>query len=437
MKFNEFWLYGSLISATSVAATLLISHWSANWAAKPEVKTYSGKYSNEIRDEQQARTRAFLKEKGVENLRKSKVVVVGVGGVGSWVATMLARSGVGHITLVDFDQVSLSSLNRHACATLRDVGTSKVACLGKYLHSVVPWVEITEANQLWTLATGTQLLEGADYVVDCIDNLETKADLLAYCVHNKIPVVASMGAGTKADPTRITIGDISETHEDPLSRQVRIMLRSRGVTSGIPTIYSTEKPGKDKAQLLELDESVVDQGDVNELSVLKDFRVRILPVLGPMPAMFGLTIATHLLNVIGGYTQVFDPVLGGYSYSHKTRANNFEKALSNINGQFLRLGINDKTTHVSLEEIGYLMDEVWRGKTLNGEFTRQKLTLWDPKKPYDIHNMVVVNQEEQKRHEELVFRQGKPLEEVYTPEQIAHAEKRLALDRWLQQFRIN
>ena len=121
----------------------------------------------------------------MDKVRKQRVVVVGAGGVGSWVATMLARSGVESLRIIDFDQVSLSSLNRHAVATLKDVGIPKVECIKNHLLEIAPWIEIDTRNQLWNLELAEELIYGDDFqptfIVDCIDNLDTKCDLLAYC----------------------------------------------------------------------------------------------------------------------------------------------------------------------------------------------------------------------------------------------------------------
>lgn len=118
---------------------------------------------------------------------------------------MLVRSGVGKIRLIDFDQVTLSSLNRHAVATLADVGTPKVFALRKHLEQVAPWVDIEVRNELWNKEKGDALLTGEPtIVIDCIDNMETKVDLLHYCHSRGIQVISSMGAGCKSDPTRVS-----------------------------------------------------------------------------------------------------------------------------------------------------------------------------------------------------------------------------------------
>lgn len=113
---------------------------------------------------------------------------------------------------------------------------------------------------------------------DAIDNIGTKVDLLKYCVQHNIQIFSSMGAGAKADPTRIQIADISETLYDPLARSVRQRLRASGITSGVPVVYSTEVPGE--VGLLPLKEEEFEKGKVGELAAIDEFRVRILPVFG-------------------------------------------------------------------------------------------------------------------------------------------------------------
>jgi len=125
---------------------------------------------------------------------------------------MLVRSGVGKIRLIDFDQVSLSSLNRHATAVQADVGTPKVTAMKKAFRSIAPWVEVDARVELFQEDAAEELLSGnPDYVIDAIDNINTKLALLKFCYDHKIPVISSMGAGAKADPSRVQISDISET----------------------------------------------------------------------------------------------------------------------------------------------------------------------------------------------------------------------------------
>jgi tRNA threonylcarbamoyladenosine dehydratase len=189
--------------------------------------------------------------------------------------------GVGRIRVIDFDQVTLSSLNRHASATLSAVGTPKAMSLCSFLKSIAPFVTYEPIVDLWTLETAESLLSGnPDYIIDAIDNIDTKIDLLSYCHQKGLKVISSMGSGCKSDPTRVQIGDISETIEDPLSRSTRRGLRLKGIEKGVQVIFSTEKPTKETAKLLPLAEEEFEKGKVDELSSLPNFRVRILPVVG-------------------------------------------------------------------------------------------------------------------------------------------------------------
>lgn len=148
----------------------------------------------------------FLGEDTIKKLSNQYVVVVGAGGVGSWVVNSLVRSGCRKIRVVDFDQVSLSSLNRHSCAILNDVGTPKVDCLQRHMSEIAPWCEIDPVNELWTLENGERLTLGngaPDFIVDCIDNIDTKVDLLEFAYNHGIKVISSMGASAKSDPTKL------------------------------------------------------------------------------------------------------------------------------------------------------------------------------------------------------------------------------------------
>ena len=270
-------------------------------------RAQAGDFDEELVHEQLARNRVFLTPEGLDKLRRSFVVVVGLGGVGSHCAAALARSGVERLRLIDFDQVTLSSLNRHAVATLADVGMPKVQCLHRRLIAITPWVKWDLRQEKFDEHVAATMLgpwlddgQKPDYVIDAIDNIETKVALLRYCHDHQIPVISAMGAGCKSDPTRIIVGDISATTDDPLSRATRRRLKLLGITSGIPTIFSTEKTGDGKAELLPLPEDEFQKGSVGDLGVLPSFRVRILPVLGTMPAVFGYTAANHVILSITG-----------------------------------------------------------------------------------------------------------------------------------------
>ncbi len=249
----------------------------------------------------------FLTEPGLDRLRAAFVVVVGCGGVGSHAAAALARAGVGALRLVDFDQVSLSSLNRHAVATLQDVGSPKVAVLRRRLRAVTPWVRFDLCGEKLDAASAPRLLGAlagrpADFVVDAIDNIDTKVELLRYCHDHGTPVISCMGAGAKSDPTRVAVADISASTYDRLSRATRRRLKLLGIPAGIPAVFSVEAAAEGKAALLPLPDADFARGKeaIRELGVMPDFRVRILPVLGTMPAVFGYTAANHVILGITG-----------------------------------------------------------------------------------------------------------------------------------------
>lgn len=383
--------------------------------------------------EQLARNRTFLGEEGLAKVRNSFVIVVGCGGVGSWVATMLIRSGVGKIRLIDFDQVTLSSLNRHAVATLADVGTPKVQALRKRLQQVAPWVSIDARNELWKMEVGDDLLAGSPtFVVDAIDNITTKVDLLYYCKSRDIPIISSMGAGCKSDPTRICIGDISNSTDDPLSRSTRRRLRMKGIVTGIPVVYSTEKPGPGKAALLPLPEDEYTKGKVGELGVLPDFRIRILPVLGTMPGVFGLCLANHILTTIAGYPTEYA--------AGKDRRKLYEEIGAQLAGQESRLRGNTVGLRIPLTEkdIGYAVEEVFKGKSVvSGFFTRLILTRWEPLPEREdatfwtendhqvsLDNVVVMTKDEAKKHEKEVLRGRRSPGDVWGGEVVKRVEER-------------
>ncbi|EGW33567.1 uncharacterized protein SPAPADRAFT_60905, partial [Spathaspora passalidarum NRRL Y-27907] len=395
----------SIIATAAVTASVLEFIHSYQTKSKPQLKAKEvaaspKQHSEELIREQLARNYAFLTEEGMTKVRSQRIIIVGLGGVGSWVATMLVRSGVSHIRVIDFDQVSLSSLNRHAVATLSDVGISKVDCLKNHLLQIAPWAEIDTCNQLWNMDSAEELIFGNDfnptYVIDCIDNRDTKLDLLTYCYQKGIKVVSSGGAACKSDPTRINVADISKTEEDPLAKSIRVILKKRGIVDGIPTIFSAEKPDPRKAKLIPLSEDEITKGKVDELSALQDFRVRILPVLGTMPGMFGLAIATHVLTTVAGYPT--EPVEG------KNRYKVYNDILLSLAGQQSRIGKEDQRIQIALNDINYIVEEVFRGKSPISNFsTRLALSRWNKDEDISFQNVVVMTKEEQKEHEKRVL----------------------------------
>ncbi|PKC73325.1 hypothetical protein RhiirA1_522948 [Rhizophagus irregularis] len=369
--------------------------------------------------EQLARNIAFLGEEGVEKLRKSFVIIVGIGGVGSWAALMLIRSGVSHIRIIDFDQVTLSSLNRHAVATHSDVGTPKVIALQKHLKEIAPWAKVEPIIELFTKESATKLLSGdANFIVDAIDNIDTKLVLLKYCHDKKLPIISSMGAGAKADPSRIQMSDISITIEDPLARTVRRRLKKMGVDSGITVVYSTEKPN---VKLLPLEENKVQ--NAGDYATLPDFRSRILPVLGTIPAIFGMSIATYIVTKIAGHH--IEPLPnknrdGLYSRMHRDLLNRERR--------------NNKEEAIPLDarEVGYIFEEIWRGKSaISGSVEKPAIVKWHKDQPLNPQNCVVMTKKEADTHDKLTVNP----EEYYSPDIVNLVNARFQEEKDISNFR--
>lgn len=192
------------------------------------------------------RLKMIYGEKAVENLKKKKVILFGVGGVGSFTAEAIARSGIGEITLVDFDRVGITNVNRQMPARVDTVGRLKVEVVKEDILAINPDCKVTVVSEVFKkpeLAPGLLSID-VDYVIDAIDDVPAKTELLIWAHTNKVPIVSSMGAGNKVDPTAFRIADISKTHTCALARSIRKSLRERGITKGITTVFSTEIPRK-------------------------------------------------------------------------------------------------------------------------------------------------------------------------------------------------
>jgi tRNA threonylcarbamoyladenosine dehydratase len=264
--------------------------------------------SQEIVSEQFVRNEQFFGADAQLQVASGRVVVVGVGGVGSHCAVTLARSGVRHIRLIDFDRVTVSSLNRHASAVRAEVGLPKVDSLKRFIGEFSPECEVDAVEALFNYDSALEQISAykPDWVIDAIDNIHTKADLLAYCHQKGIRVISACGSAAKCDPTRIRISTLEATSEDPLARAIRQRLRlSHQLTNtGIPVVYSIERTTRGLLPLKEFQED-----NPKEFSALENFRVRILPVIAPLPAIMGNAIASHVLCALA--SQPFTPLTTG------------------------------------------------------------------------------------------------------------------------------
>ncbi|MBN1326997.1 MAG: tRNA threonylcarbamoyladenosine dehydratase, partial [Candidatus Cloacimonetes bacterium] len=192
--------------------------------------------------DQFSRTGLLLGDEAVEKFRTTRVAVMGLGGVGSYAAEALVRSGIGRLLLVDFDRITLSNLNRQLPALHSTLNRYKTEVMRERMLDINPGAEIEIFSDFFVEETRDKLLQGIDFVVDAIDSLGPKAGLLEAVWHRKLPVISVMGAASRFDPGRIELADISQTINCPLARKIRKYLHRRGIISGIPVIYSTELP---------------------------------------------------------------------------------------------------------------------------------------------------------------------------------------------------
>ena len=189
---------------------------------------------NENRDKWLERTELLLGHEKLERLRRSRVLVVGLGGVGAYAAEMIARAGVGHMTVADADVVSESNINRQLIALHSTVGCPKTEVMAERLRDINPDIDLRTVARFIKDEETYTLLDSAhfDYAVDAIDTLSPKLAFIKGCIDRGIPVVSSMGAGAKTDPTQMEIADISKTHHCPLAHMLRKRLHKIGIRSG-------------------------------------------------------------------------------------------------------------------------------------------------------------------------------------------------------------
>jgi tRNA A37 threonylcarbamoyladenosine dehydratase len=192
-----------------------------------------------------SRTELAIGPEGVELMKNSTVAVLGIGGVGGIAAEALARTGVGRIILIDKDVVDITNINRQVHALMTTVGQPKAELMRDRILQINPECEAIALRMFYTEETYEQLFEyKLDYVLDASDTISYKIHLIKQCLQRKIPVISSMGAANKMDPTRFQVADISKTHTDPLARVIRTKLRKDGITKGVKVVFSDETPVK-------------------------------------------------------------------------------------------------------------------------------------------------------------------------------------------------
>lgn len=194
--------------------------------------------------EQFFRTELLFGKEAMKRLSRSHVAVFGVGGVGSFAAEALARSGIGELTLVDFDTIDISNINRQIPALLSTVGNSKVEQMAERITDINPNIKLHILNKKYLPENSDEFFEKHfDFIADAIDIITSKLFLIQTCKKRSIPIISSMGMGNKTDPTRITITKLSKTHTDPLAKVMRRELKERGIEE-LDVVFSDEKPRK-------------------------------------------------------------------------------------------------------------------------------------------------------------------------------------------------
>lgn len=192
-----------------------------------------------------SRNELAIGTEGLDAMKRSTVAVLGIGGVGSFAAEALARSGIGRIVLVDKDVVDITNINRQIHALLTTVGEPKAELMRDRIKLINPECDAVSLRMFYTEETYEKLFEyPLDYVLDASDTISYKIHLIKECLRRGIPIVSSMGAANKMDPTKFQVADISKTSMDPIARVIRQKLRKEGIKKGVKVVFSTEMPVK-------------------------------------------------------------------------------------------------------------------------------------------------------------------------------------------------
>jgi tRNA threonylcarbamoyladenosine dehydratase len=231
------------------------------------------------------RTELILDSEKLKKLKNSNVLVVGLGGVGAFAAEMICRAGVGSMTIVDGDNIHSTNRNRQLPALKSTEGLAKAEVMGRRILDINPDIKLTVIQEFIKDERMMEIIDkGYDYVIDAIDTLSPKIFLIYRSLERKLPVVSSMGAGGKFDPTKVRISDISETTNCSLARLLRKRLHRLGVREGFTAVYSPEPIDKGRI--------VATKGEQNKAS--------IVGTISYMPAAFGIACASVVIRDLTG-----------------------------------------------------------------------------------------------------------------------------------------
>lgn len=240
---------------------------------------------NNIQESWDSRTRTLIGDEGAVKLASSRILIAGLGGVGGYAAEVLARSGVGALTLIDADTVSTSNLNRQLIAMLDTIGESKPELWRRRLKGINPELQIDARMEYLTADNIPEILtECPTYVVDAIDTVAPKTALITECMERHIPLISSMGAGGRFDPTQVRYGTLADTNGDGLARVLRQRLRKLDYDPAkVEVVWSPEVPGR---------RSVINLSEPHKRSSYG--------TLATIPALFGIYMANYIIRKITG-----------------------------------------------------------------------------------------------------------------------------------------
>ena len=230
------------------------------------------------------RTELLVKEEGIERLQNANILIVGLGGVGSFAAEFLVRSGIGNLTIVDGDTVDITNINRQLPALSSTIGKNKTDVVAERILDINPEINLKKINEFLEPERMEEILtqEKFDYVLDCIDSLSPKLALIITCKRKKIKLVSAMGAGGKTDPSKVMVRDISKTNNCFLAKQIRKKLKKEQIHKGFRCVFSTEI--QDENSLKMTDGS--------------NYKKSFYGTISYMPAIFGLYAAAEVIRFL-------------------------------------------------------------------------------------------------------------------------------------------
>ena len=230
------------------------------------------------------RTELLVKEEGIERLQSANILIVGLGGVGSFAAEFLVRSGIGNLTIADGDTVDITNINRQLPALNSTIGKNKTDVVAERILDINPEINLKKINEFLEPERMEEILtqEKFDYVLDCIDSLSPKLAIIITCKRKKIKLVSAMGAGGKTDPSKVMVRDISKTNNCFLAKQIRKKLKKEQIHKGFRCVFSTEI--QDENSLKMTDGS--------------NYKKSFYGTISYMPAIFGLYAAAEVIRFL-------------------------------------------------------------------------------------------------------------------------------------------